>query len=196
MNKLNTKSNVHFSSNTDEWETPPELFAKLNATYNFTLDPCCTHKTAKCIKHFTVKEDGLSQPWTGHRVFCNPPYSRGTQAKWIKKAYEESLRGATVVLLVPARPDTKVWHDYCMKGNIEFIKGRVKFLQNNRVLSSAPFPSAIVVFNPPGYNSEKIALLTQIQNYLSAGGAFNPELMKHNAVRNLIISLGVYLERI
>lgn len=154
QSKTNIK--VHFSSNTDEWETPPDLFARLDARYHFTLDPCCTHKTAKCTKHFTIKEDGLSKSWKGETAFVNPPYSRGKQAKWIRKAYEESLNGATVVLLIPSRTDTKAWHDYCMKGDIDFIKGRVKFLQNGEVITSAPFPSAIVVFNPYGANFQQM----------------------------------------
>ena len=63
--------------------------------------------------------------------------------KWMKKAYESSLHGATVVCLVPARTDTAWWHDYAMKGNIEFIRGRLKFGSSK---NSAPFPSAVVVF--------------------------------------------------
>ena len=74
----------------------------------------------------------------------NPPYGR-TIKQWMKKAYESSLTGATVVCLVPARTDTKWWHDYAMKGDIEFIKGRLKFGGSK---NSAPFPSAVVVFNP------------------------------------------------
>ena len=72
----------------------------------------------------------------------NPPYGR-TIKQWMKKAYESSLAGATVVCLVPARTDTNWWHDYAMKGDIEFIKGRLKFGGSK---NSAPFPSAVVVF--------------------------------------------------
>ena len=72
----------------------------------------------------------------------NPPYGREI-GKWMKKAYESSLHGATVVCLVPARTDTAWWHDYAMKGNIEFIRGRLKFGSSK---NSAPFPSAVVVF--------------------------------------------------
>jgi phage N-6-adenine-methyltransferase len=84
--------NVHFSSKSNEWETPQSLFDELNAKYNFTLDPCSTHGNAKCEKHFTIEEDGLKQSWAGETVFMNPPY--GSEIKhWIKKAYEESLLG-------------------------------------------------------------------------------------------------------
>ena len=73
----------------------------------------------------------------------NPPYGREIGA-WMKKAYESSLQGAMVVCLVPARTDTKWWHDYAIKGEIEFIRGRLKFGKSK---NSAPFPSAVVVFN-------------------------------------------------
>jgi len=74
----------------------------------------------------------------------NPPYGREIGI-WMKKAYESSLLGAKVVCLVPARTDTRWWHEYAMKGEIEFIKGRLKF---GDAKNSAPFPSAVVVFNP------------------------------------------------
>ena len=72
----------------------------------------------------------------------NPPYGREI-GKWMRKAYESSLYGATVVCLVPARTDTAWWHDYAMKGEVEFVRGRLKFGGSK---ASAPFPSAIVTF--------------------------------------------------
>jgi len=131
------------------WETPQAFFDKLNREFNFTLDPCCTFKNAKCKIHFTEKEDGLSKGWKEHIVFMNPPY--GTKiSKWVKKAYEESQKGATVVCLLPARTDTNWWWDYCMKGEIRFIRGRLKFKGRNKkgVLVNYPatFPSAIIIF--------------------------------------------------
>jgi hypothetical protein len=72
---------------------------------------------------------------------------RGVQATWIRKAHESSLAGATVVCLIPARTDTRYWHDYVVRGEIRFIKGRLKFGGNGS--ASAPFPSAVVVFRPP-----------------------------------------------
>ena len=64
--------------------------------------------------------------------------------EWIQKAYEASQEGALVVCLLPARTDTKWFHEYCTKGDIEFIKGRLYF---NDGKGRAPFPSMIVVFN-------------------------------------------------
>ena len=136
---------VHFSSETDLWATPIDFYEKLESRFNFTLDPCCTHDNAKCVKHYTIEENGLKQDWGRETVFMNPPYGRGI-VKWMEKAYKSSLKGATVVCLVPSRTDTKWWHDYAMKGSIEFIKGRLKF---GTAKNSAPFPSAVVIFYPP-----------------------------------------------
>ena len=137
---------VHFSSESNEWSTPEELFQLLDQYFCFNLDPCCTHKTAKCKRHFTVKEDGLKQEWDG-RVFVNPPYSGGI-GKWVQKAYQSSLGGALVVLLLPVRTDTSWWHDYCCKGKVEFFRGRVRF--NNGIRNNAaPFPSCLVAFGLP-----------------------------------------------
>lgn len=135
---------VHYSSATPEWSTPQDLFDKLNAEFNFTLDPCCTHENAKCSKHFTIEDDGIARDWSGERVFMNPPYGREIK-HWMAKAYRASLHGATVVCLVPARTDTAWWHDFAMKGKIEFLRGRLKFGGGK---NSAPFPSAIVTFKP------------------------------------------------
>lgn len=132
---------VHFSSKTDLWYTPQDFFKKYDDVYKFETDVCATDDNTKCAKYYTEEMDGLSQEWGGV-CWMNPPYGR-TISKWMKKAYESSLSGATVVCLVPARTDTNWWHDYAMKGDIEFIKGRLKFGGSK---NSAPFPSAVVVF--------------------------------------------------
>lgn len=121
---------VHFSSATDNWTTPADVYAALNAEFNFNDDPCPLCGVG-----------GLEKDW-GTRVFVNPPYSR--LKDWCKKAYEEHLKGKTVVMLIPSRTDTFAWHDYCMKATeIRFIKGRLKFGGSK---NSAPFPSAIIIF--------------------------------------------------
>ena len=132
---------VHFSSKTDLWATPQKFFDKYDAVYKFTLDVCADKDNAKCANFYTIEDNGLIQPWQGV-CWMNPPYGREIGA-WMKKAHESSLKGATGVCLVPARTDTKWWHDYAMHGQIEFIKGRLKF---GNAKNSAPFPSAIVVF--------------------------------------------------
>ena len=138
-----------FSSNSNEWYTPKDLFDKLDKEFNFTLDPCCTKESALCDKYYTKEDDGLKQDWSGDTqdwskdiVFMNPPYGREIK-DWIKKAYEESKRGATVVCLIPSRTDTTYWHDYCFKGEVRFLKGRLSFSNKG----TAPFPSAVVIFS-------------------------------------------------
>ena len=123
------------------WATPQEFFDRYNKIYNFNLDVCASTENAKCERFFTEEHDGLSQDWVGV-CWMNPPYGRGI-IDWMRKAYESSQSGATVVCLVPSRTDTKWWHDYAMKGEIEFLRGRLKFGDSK---NSAPFPSAIVVF--------------------------------------------------
>jgi site-specific DNA-methyltransferase (adenine-specific) len=133
---------VHFSSETDLWSTPQETFDNLNKVFNFKLDPCATVENAKCENFFTKEDDGLSKDWAAYgNVFMNPPYGREI-GKWVHKAYTS---GACVVCLLPARTDTKWWNDNCNNADvIKFIKGRLRFGDSK---NSAPFPSAIVIFN-------------------------------------------------
>ena len=148
----NTKV-VMFSSKTGEWATPQEFFDKLNWRFGpFDLDPCADPTNAKCANFFTEAEDGLSKDWEGFNSFVNPPYGRGID-KWIQKAFEESRKEATrVVMLIPARTDTKYWHKYIMRADeVYFVKGRLKFGDSS---NSAPFPSAVVVFD--GCNKRQI----------------------------------------
>ena len=130
------------SSKTGEWETPQAFFDRLNWKYHFTLDTAATPENAKCERYYTAEQDGLSLPWGGEIVWCNPPYGREI-GKWVKKGYEES-KTAVVVMLLPARTDTAWFHDFCTKGKITFIRGRIKF---GGVKNSAPFPSMVVEFD-------------------------------------------------
>lgn len=135
------------SSATDQWGTPLDLFNELDKEFQFTLDACASHWNYKVDNYFTQEQDGLAQAWTGV-VWCNPPYGRAIK-NWIRKGYESSQGGATVVMLIPARTDTTYWHDYVMKGDIRFLRGRIKFVQPDGTADApAPFPSAIVIFKP------------------------------------------------
>lgn len=142
------KNSVHYSSKSNEWGTPQELYDKLNNKYKFTLDPCCTKENSKCKKFYTKKDNGLSKSWKNEIVFMNPPYGRDIKL-WIEKAhYEYLFNNATVVCLIPARTDTSYWHEYIFPNatKIEFLRGRIKFEINGVAKHPAPFPSAIVVF--------------------------------------------------
>ena len=139
-----------FSSATEEWATPQDFFNALDAEFHFTLDPCSTHENAKCRKHYTRAEDGLAQDWTGEIVFCNPPYGR-EMPKWIRKCYEHFIGGGVAVMLIPARTDTRAFHEYIYgKAEVRFIKGRLKFGGSK---NSAPFPSMVVVYRGRVYDS-------------------------------------------
>lgn len=130
------------SSNSDEWGTPKSFFQELNKEFHFTLDPCATNENHKCEKYFTKEQDGLKQNWSGHIVYCNPPYGKEI-SKWVEKAYNENKKGTFIVMLLPARTDTKWFHNYIYKKHeIRFLKGRLKF---NDVKQSAPFPSMLVI---------------------------------------------------
>lgn len=138
-------TDVMFSSATDNWSTPQDFFDKLNDEFHFTLDVCADETNHKCEHYYTKEIDGLSRPWIG-TVWCNPPYGRKI-SEWVRRAYISSHIGsATVVMLLPARTDTRWFHDYIYnKSNIEirFIKGRLKF---GGCKNSAPFPSMVVIF--------------------------------------------------
>lgn len=132
---------VHYSSSTDLWSTPQDLFDQLNTEFAFTVDVCATVDNAKCKRFFTVEDDGLAQDWTGV-CWMNPPYGDAI-GKWVEKAHASGDAGATVVCLVPARVDTGWWWEHCRYGEVRFLKGRLKF---GGGVNSAPFPSAVVVF--------------------------------------------------
>lgn len=132
----------------DMWRTPDEIFKPLHNEFNFTLDPCCEIGSAKCSNFYTPDDDGLKHDWPFHRVFCNPPYSRGNIEKWVEKCYYQSeFYGALVVALLPVSTSSKWFHKYIWKvaDEIRFIKGRVKFIGAN---STAPFSSMIVIWHP------------------------------------------------
>ena len=159
---------LHFSSKRDDWQTPPELFAELNAEFNFDVDVAAGHRNSCCDFWCVADENGgaLTQSWdwgfldsNGARrsttCWCNPPYSRGLQGKFIAKAAAERLKGVTTVMLLPARTDTKAFHAYIWDEQkhqpregveVRFLKGRLKFVGAK---DAAPFPSMIVVFRPP-----------------------------------------------
>lgn len=135
--------NIHFSSKSNEWATPQDFFNKIQEEFKLTLDVCATNENHKLWDWFTEEDDGLSQSWDGWRCWCNPPYGREI-GKWVKKASE--ARGGVVVCLLPARTDTKYFHEYIyQKPNVEvrFLKGRLKFGGSK---NSAPFPSMLVIF--------------------------------------------------
>ena len=139
-----SRNRAVFSSIHQEWRTPQTLFDRLNSEFRFTIDVCASPENAKCKRYFTKEDDALSRDW-GSRCWMNPPY--GPDLKhWMKKAFGESRRGALVVCLVPARTDTKWFHEYALRASeIRFIQGRIRFGEGK---GRATFPSIVVVFRP------------------------------------------------
>lgn len=133
---------VMYSHKTDLWATPKLFFNMLNEEFHFDLDVCALPENAKCAEYFTPEVDGLAQDWTGRRCWCNPPYGRQI-GRWVEKAARAK---ALVVMLLPARTDTRWFHDFIYgKGaEIRFIKGRLKLGGGT---ANAPFPSMVVIFD-------------------------------------------------
>jgi len=137
------KKDVLFSSKSDEWATPQDVFEKLDEEFSFDLDPCATEKNHKCERWFGKDDDGLTKTWGGCKVFCNPPYSHISE--WVEKAFYEGHKDNTVVvMLIPARTDTRYFHNFIQhRAEIRFIRGRLKFGDSK---NGAPFPSMVVIF--------------------------------------------------
>jgi site-specific DNA-methyltransferase (adenine-specific) len=110
---------------------------------------------AKGAAYYTEQDDGLRMSWYGNYdgskdvIWMNPPYGREI-GKWMKKAADAAEHGCTVVCLVPARTDTRWWHDYAIQHEVRFIKGRLKFGGSK---NSAPFPSAVVMTRQGTYHN-------------------------------------------
>jgi phage N-6-adenine-methyltransferase len=151
---MKDKLKVHTSSKSDEWETPKDFFEKYDKEFKFDIDVAATDENYLVEKNWTKEDDALAQDWEGMVCWMNPPYGRKIGAI-VKKAYEESLKGATVVCLLSSRADTAWWHDYVLKGEIEFVRGRLKFVnrtfpswraEGDFKVSPASFPCYVVIF--------------------------------------------------
>lgn len=141
------RNDGRWHSRGSDWATPQELYDKLDAEFHFNLDVCASDWNAKNINYFNEETDGLKQSWTGFTCFMNPPYGKVLN-DWMKKAYEESQKGATIVCLVPAATDTSWWHDYALKGEIRYLRGRPRFVTKEKTWQQTFSPSVIVIFYP------------------------------------------------
>lgn len=140
-------SKALYTSRTDEWSTPQNMFDELHREFNFTVDAAASKDNAKCKRYFDKETNGLMQNWAGETVWCNPPYGRQI-GKWMKKALVESRHPrTTVVMLVPVRTETAWFHDYVYhRAEIRFLRGRLKF---GGAKNNAPFPSMVVIYRGP-----------------------------------------------
>lgn len=136
---------VLLSSNKQDYCTPRWLYDELNKDFHFKLDAAATDENALAPAHYTSEQNALTRDWYLYEsIFCNPPYGRGARA-WVKKGFDEAMRGSIVVMLLASRTDTQWFHDYVLRGAhaIRFVKGRLTF---EGMPAPAPFPSVIVVF--------------------------------------------------
>jgi hypothetical protein len=121
-------------SKTDSHATPRELYDELDEEFQFNDDPCPLDGAG-----------GLDREW-GTSTYMNPPYSNPTP--WVKKAYEESLKGKLVVGLLRGDTSTRWFHDWVLnKAELRFIKGRLKFVEKGKPKAyPAPFASIIAIW--------------------------------------------------
>jgi phage N-6-adenine-methyltransferase len=141
----------------DNWETPPYFFNLLDLEFNFDVDLASSEVNHLCDEYYTEENSGLKANCKGKTVFLNPPFSN--KEIWLKKAYEESQKLDTIVIvIIPANTDTEWWHKYCMRKayEIRFCKGRVNFLLNGEeTKNGATFPLSIIVFSETKKENEE-----------------------------------------
>lgn len=127
----------------DNWETPKDLYNKLNDEFNFDFDPCPINNDITIF-------NGLICDW-GQSNFVNPPYSRKLKEQFVIKAIAESKMGKKCVLLIPVSTSTKLYHDHILPNakEIRFLRGRVKFKGINTfgeyVSDKAPMHDSMIV---------------------------------------------------
>lgn len=152
---------VAMSSLDDTWTTPRDFFAKVNEEFGFVLDAAALQSSTLCERWYgpdhpdETRRDAFDHNWANDSlqggVWLNPPYGK-TIRQWMAKAKSEALdNGALVVALVPARTDTRWFHESCMGFEIRLIKGRLKFGAGD----AAPFPSALIVMSRETWNSKQ-----------------------------------------
>ena len=169
------------SSKKMDYCTPQEFFDELNDEFHFVLDAAATDKSAKCPAYYTPESDGLKSSWhvPNGAVFCNPPYGRAI-GKWVRKAYEESLDGTTIALLIPSRTDTAYFHDYIYgKAEVRFVRGRLRFTdEDGNTYDRAPFPSIVVIYNGKGGCGRQ----EEVRNLSGDRDQPSPSRMRHTTV--------------
>ena len=144
-----------FDSIKQKWNTPKELFDRLNKEFNFEYDLAAESDNTLCSEFYSKEQDGLKQKWSGI-CWLNPPYGDKTSkmVDWIKKSYNDTQANPnlTVVMLIPARTNTKWFANYCMKAaEIRFIIGRPKF---GDCIHGLPQPLLLVVFHQTKENTK------------------------------------------
>lgn len=134
----------HLGASRQDWRTPRWLFDQLNAEFRFDFDAAASAENRLCVLYMTEELDALMHPWAPLSTFVNPPYAK--LYPWVQKAYDESRKGATVVMLLPASTDTKWFHEIVQPhAEVRFLRGRLRF---EGAEHPATFASMIVIFRP------------------------------------------------
>ena len=147
-----------FASDTDDWPTPRDFYARLDDEFGFVLDVCSSTRNHQAPTYYALdhadpdRRDGLAGDWASDArtaagsVWMNPSYGR-TIAQWMSKAHDAARDGATVVCLVPVRTSSAWWHDLVLAtgAEVRYVCGRLTF---GAATSSAPFASAVVIYRP------------------------------------------------
>jgi len=122
--KQRTEAN---GSQVDDWATPKYILEDIREEFGEFFDPCPLNGRFED----GIIRNGLDMPW-GEVNYINPPYSRKLKEAFIRKAYEESLKGKVCVMLLPVSTSTKIFHEVIYpRAEIRFLKGRVKFIGIN-----------------------------------------------------------------
>lgn len=151
-----------FSKASDEWSTPHDFWLEINREFDLCVDAAATDENKKLPDYFGPDHvrpscrDALAADWKQFGslsiMWCNPPYSKCRE--FVAKAAQERHRGVLTVMLVPARTDTRWFHEHLWDREkhqprpgieLRFVKGRLKF---GGATAGAPFPSMVVVFRP------------------------------------------------
>ena len=138
-----------------EWQTPPDLYTRLNRRFRFDHDAFASHENALCDRYSTAdgtfhrvpgvgvfpgqfkgarepdklsSADGLTYDWTGLRIFMNPPFTRGFIEQAVEKAYNERENAEIIVALLPAATETRWFREFVLSYcHIDWLPQRVRF---------------------------------------------------------------------
>lgn len=135
----------------DSWQTPIRLYRNLDREFGFTVDAAANYANALHSTYWTAEDDALVQNWTGHTVFCNPPYSR------VEEFLAKAKEAACAVFIIPARTQNTYFLEYVFSNihchEIRWCHRGVRFIPSNEVeqekerkYSRAPLPCCIVVY--------------------------------------------------
>lgn len=158
------------------WRTPPDLFAALDARFGFVLDACAHESNTLCDRFWTEADDALAQDWrVGGYVFCNWPFTTKNNKTFTRKMADEARRGAQIVALGPASPNSGHWHTltsacdevWCFDGRLGYgdaVTGEIQ--------TGPPFESALYVFHggpPPVWGPSMLPISRQGEPATEAG---------------------------